>query len=113
VYFKPQYEEHYASAHQGFAPPLESEMRELEARISSSSLSLWWFGVPAILKAGSTAFFAYGEFRKGRWTSKESVAEACDGLDNDGGPATMYRQDDSILLSRSSSLHCTTAYFGS
>ena len=50
-YLKQQQEEIYASEKNGFADDLESEIRKLEeCDALIFSFTLWWFGLPAILK---------------------------------------------------------------
>ena len=50
-YLKLQLEESHASAHGGFAPELEAEIRKIEAcDLMIFQFPLWWFGLPAILK---------------------------------------------------------------
>jgi NAD(P)H dehydrogenase (quinone) len=50
-FLKQQREEAHATAHQGFAPDVEAEIRKLEScDLLIFSFPLWWFGMPAILK---------------------------------------------------------------
>ena len=56
VRYDQQTEEAYAYGHGGFAPELQAEMDKLlwcDALILQ--FPLWWFGLPAILRAGSIA----------------------------------------------------------
>lgn len=92
-YFKPQAEELYATAHEGFAPGLETEIRKLEAcDLLVFSFPLWWFGLPAILKGWVDRVFAYGRiygegrlYERGIGRGKRALA-----LMTTGSPATAY-----------------------
>ena len=60
-YLKLQAEEMHASAHDGFAPELEAELRKMEAAdLMIWQFPLWWFGLPAILKGWVDRVFAMG-----------------------------------------------------
>jgi NAD(P)H dehydrogenase (quinone) len=60
-YYKQQQEEIHATAHYGFVPEIEAEIRKLEqADLLVFSFPLWWFGMPAILKGWIDRTFAMG-----------------------------------------------------
>jgi len=93
-YLKPQAEEKYATAHNGFSPVVESEIRKLEAcDLLIFSFPLWWFGLPAALKGWVDRVFAYDRvYGNGRWyetgigRGKRAMV-----LMTTGSPATAYR----------------------
>ena len=61
AYLKQQFEEVYASEHNGFAPEVQAEIEKLlwcDALIFQ--FPLWWFGLPAILKGWVDRVFAMG-----------------------------------------------------
>ncbi len=61
TYFKQQREELYATAHQGFAAEVETELQKLAwCEVLIWQFPLWWFGVPAVLKGWVDRVFAMG-----------------------------------------------------
>lgn len=63
AYLKPQLEEIHATAHDGFSPELEAEMRKVEwCDLMIWQFPLWWFSVPAVLKGWMDRVFAMGRF---------------------------------------------------
>ncbi|WP_295456643.1 NAD(P)H-dependent oxidoreductase [uncultured Thiodictyon sp.] len=60
-FFKQQLEELYASEDNGFAPEIESELKNLEwCDLLILQFPLWWFGMPAVLKGWVDRVFAMG-----------------------------------------------------
>jgi NAD(P)H dehydrogenase (quinone) len=72
-FLKQQFEEEYATVHNGFAPELENEMRKLEqCDLLVFVFPLWWFGLPAILKGWVDRVFTYKRiYGAGRWYETE------------------------------------------
>jgi NAD(P)H dehydrogenase (quinone) len=75
-YLKQQLEEIHASAHDGFAVDVKTEIEKMEwCDIMIWQFPLWWFGLPAVLKGwvdkvfamgrtyGDTRFYENGQFK--------------------------------------------------
>jgi NAD(P)H dehydrogenase (quinone) len=61
TYFKQQQEELYATAHQGFAADIETELQKLAwCDVMIWQFPLWWFSIPAVLKGWVDRVFAMG-----------------------------------------------------
>lgn len=95
-YFKQQEEEAYATANNGFAPDIQTEMDKLfwcDALILQ--FPLWWFGLPAILKGWVDRVFAAGGrvYGGGKWYDRGVFAgkrAMCSVTI--GGPPPMYSE---------------------
>ncbi len=60
-FFKQQLEELHASEHDGFAPAIETELKNLEwCDLLILQFPLWWFGLPAVMKGWVDRVFAMG-----------------------------------------------------
>lgn len=58
-------EELHATAHGGFAPDVEAELRKMEASdLMIWQFPFWWYGVPGMLKGWVDRVFAYGRAYK-------------------------------------------------
>lgn len=96
AHFKPQLEEQYASAHDGFAAGLKAEQDKLlAADLLIFQFPLWWFGMPAILKGWVDRVLSMGKFYGGgHWydrgvlTGKRALCAL-----TTGGPASMFAPD--------------------
>jgi putative NADPH-quinone reductase len=96
AYFKPQKEEVYATAHQGFAAEVEAELQKLAwCEVMIWQFPLWWFGVPAILKGWVDRVFAMGRayaggrlYDTGVFRGKRALLSLTTGS---GSPAEAYQ----------------------
>lgn len=96
AYFKQQKEEVYASAHQGFAPDVATELRKLAwCDIMIWQFPLWWFSVPAVLKGWVDRVFAMGQaygagrfYDTGVFRGKRALLSLTTGS---GSPAEAYQ----------------------
>ena len=94
-FLKLQVEETHASAHGGFVPALEAEMRKLEAcDLLILQFPLWWFGLPAILKGWVDRVLAMGRtygygsiYANGKFRGKRALLSL-----TTGGPEEAYRK---------------------
>ncbi len=58
-------EELHATAHGGFAPDIEAELRKVETSdLMIWQFPFWWYGVPGMLKGWVDRVFAYGRAYK-------------------------------------------------
>lgn len=95
-YFKQQQEEVYASAHQGFAPDLATELQKLTwCDVMIWQSPLWWFSVPAVLKGWVDRVFAMGQaygagrfYDTGVFQGKRALLSLTTGS---GSPAEAYQ----------------------
>lgn len=96
AYFKQQQEEVYASAHQGFAPDLATELQKLTwCDVMIWQFPLWWFSVPAVLKGWVDRVFAMGQaygagrfYDTGVFRGKRALLSLTTGS---GSPAEAYQ----------------------
>lgn len=59
--FNQQEEELHATAHDGFAPEIEAELRKVEAcDLMIWQFPFWWYGVPAMMKGWVDRVLAFG-----------------------------------------------------
>ncbi len=95
-YLKLQIEEMHASATQGFAPVLETEIAKVEAAdLMIWQFPLWWFGLPAILKGWVDRVFAMGRTYGGGRIYDSGVFKGRRALLSltTGGPREAYAPD--------------------
>lgn len=95
-YFKQQIEELHASDHNGFAAPIEDELKKLEAcDVLILQFPLWWFGLPALLKGWVDRVMVMGRvygggrwYDNGRFKGKRAMLSL-----TTGGPESIYATD--------------------
>ncbi len=76
-YLKQQQEEMNATANNGFAPDLESEIQKLEqCDAVLFSFPLWWFGMPAILKGWCDRVLAMGRVYGGAKLYENGIGQS-------------------------------------
>lgn len=96
VYYKQQFEEHFAVDNDGFAPDVEAEVQKLFAcDLLIFQFPLWWFSMPAILKGWVDRVFVRGKvYGDGRMLSTGMLAgrRALISLTT-GGPQNLYSPD--------------------
>jgi NAD(P)H dehydrogenase (quinone) len=92
-YLSLQAEEGHASATNGFASDIETEIRKIEAaELMILHFPLWWFSMPAILKGWVDRVFAFGRtygsgrmYEKGVFQGKRAMLTL-----TTGGPESIY-----------------------
>jgi NAD(P)H dehydrogenase (quinone) len=92
-FLKQQWEEDYATEHDGFTPELQAEIEKVEwCDVLIFQFPLWWFGLPAILKGWVDRVFAFKRvYGRGRLYENAAFAgkRALVSLTT-GGIGTMY-----------------------